>query len=98
MLPCEDIAILHFNQYQKSDKVPFINYADYKCLIETFDGRKYNLKNSSTTKGILSLNKIVIKQENIEVLQIAHVIQNIVYLKKLPQFFTMDVTIIIILS
>ena len=51
MLPCEDIAILDFNQYQKSDKVPFINYADYKCLIETFDGRKYNLKNWSTTKG-----------------------------------------------
>ena len=51
MLPCEDIAILDFDQDQKSDKVPFINYVDYKCLIETSDGRKYNLKNSATTKG-----------------------------------------------
>ena len=39
----EDTKILEFNQYQKSDKAPFIIYADlYGC--------KNNSENSSTTK------------------------------------------------
>ena len=46
----EDIKILELNQYQKSDKAPFIIYADLQCIIEKIDGCKNNLKNSSTTK------------------------------------------------
>ena len=49
------------------------------------------------TKIIVTLEIIAIIQVNKEVLHIAHVIQNIVYLKKLT-FFTMDKTVIIILS
>ena len=33
----EDNKILEFNQYQKSDKAPFIIYADLECLIEKTD-------------------------------------------------------------
>ena len=38
------------NQYQKSDKAPFIIYSDIECLIEKIDGWKNNPENSSTTK------------------------------------------------
>ena len=43
-MPSIDIKILEFNQYQKSDKTPFIIYADLECLIEKIDGCKNNLK------------------------------------------------------
>ena len=46
----EDTKILEFNQYKKSDKVPFLIYADLECLIEKNDGIKNNLENSSTKK------------------------------------------------
>ena len=46
----EDTKILEFDQYQKSDKVPFIFYADLECLIEKMDGCKNNPENLSTTK------------------------------------------------
>ena len=46
----EDNKTLKFNQYQKSDKAPFIIYADLKCLIEKIDGCKDNPENSSTSK------------------------------------------------
>ena len=49
-MPSEDTEILEFNQYQKSDKAPFIIYADLECLIEKIDGCKNNPENSSTTK------------------------------------------------
>ena len=49
-MPSEDTKILEFNQYQKSDKAPFIIYADLECLIEKIDGCKNNPKNSFTTK------------------------------------------------
>ena len=49
-MPSEDTKILEFNQYQKSDKAPFIIYADLECLIEKIDGCKNNPENSSTTK------------------------------------------------
>ena len=38
----EDTKILEFNQYQKSDKAPFIIYADLECIIEKTDGCKNN--------------------------------------------------------
>ena len=50
IMPSEDTKILEFNQYQKSDKAPFIIYADLECLIEKTDGCKSNPENSSTTK------------------------------------------------
>ena len=34
ILPSEDTKILEFNQYQISDKTPFIIYADCECLID----------------------------------------------------------------
>ena len=49
-MPSEDTKILEFNQYQKSDKAPFIIYADLECIIEKIDGCKNNPENSSTTK------------------------------------------------
>ena len=42
ILPFEDTKILEFNQYQKSDKAPFIINADLECIIERIDGCKNN--------------------------------------------------------
>ena len=49
-MPFDDTKILKFNQYQKSDKVQFIIYADLECIIEKIDGCKNNPENLSTTK------------------------------------------------
>ena len=49
-MPSEDTKILEFNQNQKSDKAPFIIYADFECIIEKIDGYTSNLKKLSTTK------------------------------------------------
>ena len=46
----DDTKILGFNQYQKSDKAPFVFYADLECLIEEIDGCKNNPENLFTTK------------------------------------------------
>ena len=46
----ENTKILEFNQYQKSDKAPFIIYADLECVIEKIDRCKNNPENSSTAK------------------------------------------------
>ena len=46
----EDNKILGFSQYQKSDIVPFIIYADLEFLIEKIDGCKNNPENLSTAK------------------------------------------------
>ena len=42
IMPSDDTKILEFNQYQKSDKAPFIIYADLECLIERVYGFKNN--------------------------------------------------------
>ena len=42
--------ILEFNQYMKSDKMPYIIYADLESLIRKIDGCANNPKKSSTTK------------------------------------------------
>ena len=39
-MPSEDAKILVFNQYQKSNKTPFLIYQDLECLIEKLDGYK----------------------------------------------------------
>ena len=49
-MPFEDTKILEFNQYKKSDKAPFIIYADLECLVEKIDGCKNNPENSFRTK------------------------------------------------
>ena len=36
-MPSEDTVILELNHYQKSDKPPFIIYADLECIIERID-------------------------------------------------------------
>ena len=36
----EDTKILQFDQYNKSDKEPFIIYTDLGCIIEKIDGCK----------------------------------------------------------
>ena len=51
IMPSEDTKILEFNQYQKSDKAPFIIYTDLECIIERIHGCKNNPENSSTTKA-----------------------------------------------
>ena len=38
----EDTKTLEFNQYLKSDKAPFIIYADLESLIDKTDGYKNN--------------------------------------------------------
>ena len=37
-MPSEEIKILEFNQYRKSDKAPFIIYADLESIIVKIDG------------------------------------------------------------
>ena len=49
-MPFEGTKILEINQYQKSDKAPFIIYADLEFIIEKIDGCKNNPENSSTSK------------------------------------------------
>ena len=49
-MPSEDTRISDFKQYQKSDKAPFIIYADLECIIKKIDGCKNNPENSSATK------------------------------------------------
>ena len=49
-MPSDNTKIKEFSQYQKSDKVPFIIYADLQCIIEKTDRFKNNPENSSTSK------------------------------------------------
>ena len=63
----------------------------------------YICKEKSKTKylkdrNIVKLEVIVVIQGNIEVLQIAYKIKNIVHLKKFLEFFIMDLTMIMIKS
>ena len=46
----EETKILEFNQYQKSDKAPFVVYRDLEYLIEHINGYKNNPENSFKTK------------------------------------------------
>ena len=54
-----DTSILEFNQYQKSDKAPFIIYADLEYLIEKIDRCKTNPENSFTTKVGVHIPSVV---------------------------------------
>ena len=46
----EDTKILELNQYQNSDKVPFIISADLQCITEKIDRCKNYLENLSARK------------------------------------------------
>ena len=50
VMPSEDKKILESNQHKKSDKTPFITYANLECLMEKIDRCKNIPENSSTTK------------------------------------------------
>ena len=49
-MPSEKGKILEFNQYMKSNKMPYIIYVDIESLITKIDRYANNLENSSTTK------------------------------------------------
>ena len=49
-MPSEKDKILEFNQCRKSDKMPYIIYADIESLIRKIDECANNPENSSTTK------------------------------------------------
>ena len=49
-MPSEKDKILEFNQYMKSDKIPYIVYADIVSLIRKIDACSNNSEKSSTTK------------------------------------------------
>ena len=42
--------MLEINQYQKSNKAPFVIYTDLECLKEKTDGWKNDFENSFTAK------------------------------------------------
>ena len=46
-----DTKILEFYQFAKTDKAPFVIFADLECLIEKIDGCKNVPENSCTTKN-----------------------------------------------
>ena len=50
VIPSDKNNISEFNQIMKSDKKPYITYADMKPLIKKIDGCANNPENSSTTK------------------------------------------------
>ena len=49
-MPSEKDNKLEFKQYMKSDKIPYIIYADIESLIKEIDGCTNNPENSSTAK------------------------------------------------
>ena len=61
IMPSQDTKILEFGQYQKSDKAPFIIYADLERMIDKLDGCKYDPENSSKrTYFIMHFNVYII--------------------------------------
>ena len=48
VMPLENDNILEFNKYMKSNKMPYIIYADIESLIKKIDGCENNSENSST--------------------------------------------------
>ena len=45
----EDTKILEFNQYLKSDKMPYVLYTNLESLIKRIDGCKNNSEKTFTT-------------------------------------------------
>ena len=61
-MPSEDTKTLEFNQYQKSDKAPFIIYADFECITEKIDGCNNNPENCSVPKKSPTVYHFIIKE------------------------------------
>ena len=80
--------------------IPLINeeYQSYLNQMNCHIWKKSLNMNELMTKMFVKLKTIVNTLVNAEVLDIAHVIQNIVYLKKFQWFFTVNQTMINILS
>ena len=49
-MPSKETKMLELNQYQKSDKAPFIIYADHEYLTEKIGRCKNNPESSSQQK------------------------------------------------
>ena len=49
-MPFEDNKVLEFNQYCKSEKAPFIIYADHESLMGKIDRCTNNLEKASIAK------------------------------------------------
>ena len=49
-MPSEKNSLLEFNQYMKSDKMPYIIYVDMESLIKKIDGCANNPEKFSTSK------------------------------------------------
>ena len=49
-MPSEDTKIFEFNQYQKSNKAPFIIHVNLDCLIERTDECEHNPEIFFTSK------------------------------------------------
>ena len=49
-MPSENLKVLELNQYQKSDKAPFIIYGNLECIIGKINRFINKPENSSTTK------------------------------------------------
>ena len=49
-MPLEDTKMLEFNQYVKSDKMPYTIYANLESLLVKIDGCKNNSENNLKQK------------------------------------------------
>ena len=60
-MPSEKDNMFELNQYMKSDKIPYIIYADIESLIKKVDGCANNLENSSTIKIVQNIPYIYLR-------------------------------------
>ena len=61
VISSEKDDILEFNKYMKSDKIPYISYADMECLIRKISGCASNSESSSTKKKQVSIILVAIQ-------------------------------------
>ena len=86
IMPSEKDNILEFNQFMKSDKIPYIIYGDIESLIRKWiDGCVNNAENSSVTKigggGVIFLAEIQCQLYGILIIKkarILYIVRNIV--------------------
>ena len=88
IMPSEKDNILEFNQFMKSDKIPYIIYGDIESLIRKWiDGCVNNAENSSVTKiggggGVIFLAEIQCQLYGILIIKkarILYIVRNIVW-------------------
>ena len=64
LIPSEKDNILEFNQYMKSDKMPYNIYADIESLIKKIDECVNNPENPSTAKKRLTYSLQIFNVNN----------------------------------